>query len=75
MTIALNVLYAKKKKSPPYVSKYNSNVEKQVILLMILNEEKWHYRPVKKLSAFLRELTSKHHADLCFLNYLHSFAT
>ena len=40
VTIALNVLYAKKEKiCPAYVSKYNSNREKQVILLMISNGE------------------------------------
>ena len=38
--IALNVLYAKKKKIyPAYVSKHNSNRGKQVILLMISNRE------------------------------------
>ena len=41
ITIALNVLYGKKEKLyPAYVSKHNSNREKQVILLMISNEEK-----------------------------------
>ena len=40
VTIALNVLYAKKEKIyPAYVSKYNSNCEKQVILLMISSRE------------------------------------
>ena len=44
VTIALNVLYAKKEKIyPAYVSKHNSNCEKQVILLMIPNGEGWHY--------------------------------
>ena len=33
---------------PAYVSKHNSNREKQFILLMIPNEEKWHYLSVKK---------------------------
>ena len=38
---ALNVLYDKKEKTyPTYVSKHNSDREKQVILLMILNGEK-----------------------------------
>ena len=42
VTIALNVLYAKKEKIyPAYVSKHNSNCEKQVVLLMIPNEEKY----------------------------------
>ena len=40
LIIALNVLYAKKEKIyPAYVSKHNSNREKQVILLMISNGE------------------------------------
>ena len=44
VTIALNVFYAKKETIyPAYVSKYNSNREKQVILLMISNRKKWHY--------------------------------
>ena len=38
--IAINVLYAKKGKLyPGYVSKYNSNREKQIIFLMIPNGE------------------------------------
>ena len=41
VTIALNVLYAKKEKIyPAYVLKRNSNHEKQVILLIISNGEK-----------------------------------
>ena len=40
VTIALNVLYAKKEIIyPAYVSTYNSNCEKQVILLMISNRK------------------------------------
>ena len=39
--IALHVLYAKKEKIyPTYISKYKSNCEKQVIILMISNGEK-----------------------------------
>ena len=64
VTIALTVLYAKIEKIyPPYVSKHNSNCEKPVILLMIINGEKWHYLVVIKISALLRERTSKHHGD------------
>ena len=70
------VLYAKKEKIyPAYVSKNNSNCEKQVILLMISNGEKWHYLAVKKLSALLRGITSQHHGDFYCLNCFHSFAT
>ena len=58
MTIALNVLYAKKEKTyPVYVSKHNSNREEQVIPLLIPNEEKWHYLAVKKLSSLLGGIT------------------
>ena len=35
----------------------------------------WHYLAVKKLSALLRGITSKHHGDFYCLNCLHSFAT
>ena len=39
-TTALNILYAKNEKIyPAYISKYNSNSEKQVTLLMISNRE------------------------------------
>ena len=69
-------MYAKKEKVyPAYVSKYNSNCEKQVILLMISNGEKWHYLAVKEISALLRGITSKHYVDFYCLNCLHSFRT
>ena len=43
---------------------------------MISNGEKqWHYLAIKKLSALLKRITSKHHVDFCCLNCLHSFAT
>ena len=47
---------------PAYISKYNLNREKQMILLMIPNAEKegWHYIAVKTLSALLNGITSKH---------------
>ena len=46
---------------PAYISKINSDLEKQIIFLMIPNEEKesWHYLPLNKLSALLRGVTSK----------------
>ena len=76
--IALNVLYAKKEKIyPAYVWKYNSNHEKQVILLMIPNGEGqwWHYIAVKKLSALIRGITSKNNGHFYCLDCLHSFRT
>ena len=42
---------------------------------MIPNEEKWHYLAFIKLSALLRGINSKRHADFYCLNYLHCFAT
>ena len=65
----------KEKTYPAFVLKHNSNCEKQVLLLMIPNGEGWYYLAVKKLSALLREITSKHHGDFYCLNCLHSFAT
>ena len=49
-TIALNVLYFNEMEiCPAYIPKINSNCEKEIILLMIPNEEKegWHYLAVK----------------------------
>ena len=77
-TIALNILYTKEKEiCPAYISNHNSNHEKQIILLMIPNEEneEWHCHAVKHLSALLRGITSKHHGDFYCLNCLHSFRT
>ena len=53
---------------PSYVSKHNSDLKKQVILLMIPNREEWHYLAVKILSALLIGITSKHHGDFYCLN-------
>ena len=33
---------------PTYISKHNSNREKQIIPLMIPNADEWHYLAVKK---------------------------
>ena len=60
---------------PAYVSKHNSDREKQVILLMIPNGEGWHYLAVKKLQALLRGMTSKNNGHFYCLNFLHSFRT
>ena len=69
-------MYAKKEKIyPTYVSKHNSNSEKQVILLMIPNEEGWSCITVKKLPGLLRGILSNHHGDFYCLSCLHSFAT
>ena len=66
LTVALlYVLFAKKEKIyPAYVSKHNSNRERQIILLMIPNGEGWHYLAVKRLSALLSRITSKYDLNL-----------
>ena len=58
-----------------YVSKRNSNLEKQVILLIISNGGKWHYLAVKKLSALLTGIASKNNGDFSCLNCIRSFRT
>ena len=67
VTIPLNVWYAKKRKNiyPAYVSKHNSNCEKQVIHMMIsIGKGQWHLLAVKKLLALLRGITSKNNGEL-----------
>ena len=71
-TILLNVLYAKKI-HPAYLSKHNSNHEKEVICLLIPNGKGQHYPAVKKRSG--RGIMSKHHDDFYCLNCLQSFRT
>ena len=65
----------KEKIYPAYVLKHNSNHEKQVVLLMIPNEEGWHYITIKKLPLLLRGITSIHQGDFYCLNCHHSFTT
>ena len=56
VTIALNVLYAKKEKIyPAYVSKNKWNCEKQVLLLMIPNRKEWHCPTVKNYQPYYEE--------------------
>ena len=60
--IALNILYVPyntKKINIAYKSKNNLNQEKQIILLMISDGQKWHYLVGKNLSRLLRGITSK----------------
>ena len=65
----------RKKIYPAFVSRHKSNREKQVILLMIRNEQRWHYLAVKKVPALLRGITSKNNDDFYCLNCVHSFRT
>ena len=53
--IVLNILYGTKEKIyPAYISKCNSNNEKQLIFLMTLNGDGKDFLAVKKLPALLR---------------------
>ena len=58
-----------------YKSKHNLTCEKQVILLMITNGEKWHYTAVKRLSGLLRGVTGNNNGDFNCLNCFHSYRT
>ena len=74
-TIALNVLYAENKKIyQAYVSKDNSNREKQVLLLMIANRKGRHYLTVQELPELLWGIASKYHGGFYDPNCLHFFS-
>ena len=60
---------------PAYISKYNSDRDKQVILLMITDNKKWHYLFVKRLPTLPKGITSKHDGDFYCLNCFYSFRT
>ena len=76
--VALNVLYVPhntKKINIAYKSNNNLTCDKQIILLMITNGEKWHYLTVKNLPGLLRRATSTHKEDFYRLNCFHSYRT
>ena len=76
--VALNILYVPyntKKIKIAYKSKSNLTQEKQIILLMISDGQKWHYLVVKNLSRLLRGITSNHKEDFYCLNCFHSYKT
>ena len=55
-SIALNILFIPHKKKEirqTYISKHNSELPKQVILLMITSGKEWIYLAVKSLSRLL----------------------
>ena len=58
-----------------YKSKHNLTREKQVILLMITDGEKWHYLAVKSLTAPLRGVTGNNNGDFYCLNCFHACRT
>ena len=53
----------------------NLTQEKQIILLMISDGQKWHYLVVKNLSRLLRGTASNHKEDFYCLNCFHSYRT
>ena len=76
--IALNILYVPhntRKIQVAYKSKQNLTCDKQVILLMITDGEKWHYLTVKNLPGLLRGITSTPKEDFYCLNCFCSYRT
>ena len=76
--VALNILYVTyntKKTNIAYKSKNTLTQERQIILLMISDGQKWHYLVVKNLSGLLRGITSTHKEDFYCLNCFHSYRT
>ena len=64
--IALNILYVPhntRKINVASKSRQNLTCDRQVILLMITDGEKWHYLTVKNLPGLLRGITSTHKED------------
>ena len=57
------------------INQNNLTREKQVILLMISNEENWHYLVVKSLPGLLKEITSSHNEDFYCLNCFCAYTT
>ena len=77
-SIALNILYVPHhtgKIHLAYKSKQYLTREKQVILLMITDGEKWHYTVVKRLSGLLRGVTGNNNGDFYCLNCFHLYRT
>ena len=64
VAIVLNVLYSKKEKIyHTYISKHNSNCEKQVIFLMIPNGEKREANSKGQLWRYLALKNYQHHQE------------
>ena len=76
--VALNILYVPyntKKINIAYKSKNNLTQERQIILLMVSDGQKWHYLVDKNLSGLLRGITSNHKEDFYCLNCFCSYST
>ena len=75
-SIALNILHVPHNTGKihlAYKSKHNLTREKQLILLMITDGEKWHYTVVKRLSGLLRGVAGNNNGDFYCLNCFHSY--
>ena len=53
--------------------KHNLNYENKIILLMTPNGEAWCYLAIKKLSAILRERSSRHDGHFYCFSCFYSF--
>ena len=76
--IALNILYVPHNTGKihlAYKSKLDLTREKQVILLMTTDDEKWHCTAVKRLSGLLTGVTGNNNGDFYCLNCFHSYRT
>ena len=58
-----------------YKSKHNLTREKQVVLLMITDCEKWYYTAVRRLSGLSIGVTGNKNGDFYCLNYFHAYRT
>ena len=77
-SIALNILYVPHNTGKihlAYKSKHNLTREKQKILLMITDGEKWHYTAVTRLSGLLRGVTGNNIVDFYCLNCFPAYRT
>ena len=77
-SIGLNILHVPHntgKTDLTYKSKYNLTREKQVILLMITDGEKWYYTALTRLSGLLRGVTGNNNGDSYCLNCFHAYRT
>ena len=76
--VTLNILYIPYNTTIiniAYKSKNSLTQEKQIILLMISDGQKWHCLAVKNLSRLLRGITSNHKEDFYCLKCFHSYRT
>ena len=77
-SIALNILYVPHNTGKihlAYKSKHNLTREKQVILLMTTDGEKWHCTAITRLSGLLRGVTGNNNGGFYCLNCFHAYRT